>query len=120
VSVSVTIEDRELRVRLGGLDGLLALKREVAVPLEHVVSASVMPRQSVPAGEGTWLRAPGTHIPGLVRHGSYGREPHREFWAVFRPELVLVIEANAGDYERIVLGVRSPERAAAEITRRLG
>jgi hypothetical protein len=120
MSISVTIDDGEVRIRLGGLDGLLAMKREVAVPLNRIVSASVMPRHSVPAGEGTWLRAPGTHLPGLVRHGSYGREPHRELWAVFRPDDVLVIEADGWDYARIVLGAADPGRIAAGINRRIG
>jgi hypothetical protein len=116
----VTIGDRDLRIRLGGIDRALAFKRELTVPLDRVGSAAVMPRGSVPAGEGTWLRAPGTHIPGLVRHGSYGREPHRELWAVFRHADVLVIEIAGGDYARIVLGVDDPEEVAAAITRRSG
>ena len=119
MSDSVTIVEGDLRVRLGGVDRLLAIRSEVTVPLDRVVSAAAVPRGSVPVGEGTWLRAPGTHIPGLVRHGSYGREPHREFWAVFRRDPVLVIETAGGDYARIVLGVGDPEGIAAGISRRI-
>jgi hypothetical protein len=120
MSVSVTIVEGALRVRLGGVDRLLAIRSEVTVPLDRVVSAAAVPRDSVPVGEGTWLRAPGTHIPGLVRHGSYGREPHRELWAVFRRDPVLVIETSGGDYARIVLGLPKPEERAAEIRNALG
>jgi hypothetical protein len=116
VSVSVAIGDREMRVRLGGIDRLLAINGGVTVPLNRIVSASVMPRQSVPVGEGTWLRAPGTHLPGVVRHGSYGREPNRELWAVFGSPEVLVVETDGAEYARIVLRVPDPQRIAAEIT----
>jgi hypothetical protein len=119
VSISVTIEEGDLRVRLRGIDRLLAIRREVTVALDRIVGAAAVPRGSIPVGEGTWLRAPGTHIPGLVRHGSYGREPHREFWAVFRRDPVLVIETAGGDYTRIVLGIGDPEGIAAGITRRI-
>jgi hypothetical protein len=75
-----------------------------------------MDRKAIPPGEGTWLRAPGTYIPGLVRHGSYGRVPHRELWAVFRQKRVLVITIRDWDYARVILGIGDPETQAAAIS----
>lgn len=79
-----------------------------------------MDRKAIPPGDGTWLRAPGTHIPGLIRYGSYGRSPHREFWAVLRQSRVLVITVDGWDYTRVVLGSKNPEAHAAVISRALG
>ena len=70
---------------------------------------------TVPPTPGTWLRAPGTHIPGLVRYGSYGREPNREFWAVYRQREVLVVTVGDWAYSRLVLATKDPHADAATI-----
>ncbi len=115
MSIEVSIEPEFVHVELGGINALLALKRRLDLPAGQIVRSRAMARRDVPRGEGTWLRAPGTYVPGLVRHGSYGRPPHREFWAVFRQERVLVIELRDWDYARLVLAVEQPELLAANI-----
>lgn len=62
------------------------------------------------------LRFPGTYVPGLIRYGSYGLQPNREFWAVYRPSEVLVLRMANWDYGRAVLGVNEPHRIAASLT----
>jgi hypothetical protein len=104
-----------LTVRLTGFDGLFALKSRLEVPLSHINSVDVLMRSRVPPTPGTWLRAPGTHVPGLIRYGSYGREPFREFWAVYRQRFVLVIRVDDWDYHRLVLGVKDAPLHAGEI-----
>ena len=95
-------------VRLSGLGRLLAVKGRLDIPRSHVTSAEVMPRPAVPPTPGTWLRAPGTHIPGLIRYGSYGKKPNREFWAVYRQREVLVISITDWAYSRLILATRDP------------
>jgi len=115
MSIEITTEPQNLHVRVGGVNGLLSLKRRLDIPTHLITGVEAMDRKAVPPGEGTWLRAPGTYIPGLIRHGSYGRPPHREFWAVFRPKRVLVITVRDWDYARVILGIRDPETNAAAI-----
>jgi hypothetical protein len=98
---------------MSGLDRLFALKGRLDVPKSHITKVKVMERKAVPSTPGTLLRAPGTRIPGLIRHGSYGREPDREFWAVYRHREVVVIEIADWAYSRLVLGMRDPHVAAA-------
>ncbi len=116
MSIEISIEPQTVQVRLGGIEGLLALKRRLDIPTHLVTEAVAIDRKDIPGGEGTWLRAPGTYIPGLVRHGSYGRPPHREFWAVFRPRRVLVVAVRDWEYCRVVLGMRDPEVHASAIS----
>jgi hypothetical protein len=99
-------------VSLTGLNRLFALKGRLDIPKGHITSVDVMPRKSVPPSPGTWLRAPGTFVPGLIRHGSYGREPNREFWAVYRQREVLVIGVADWAYGRLVLASRDPHADA--------
>ena len=100
-------------VSLSGVDRIFALRGRLDIPRSHVTTVEVMPRISVPPTPGTWLRAPGTHLPGLIHHGSYGREPNREFWAVYRQREVLVIGVTEWAYSRLVLGTRNPHVDAA-------
>ena len=116
MSIEITTEPQNLAVRLGGIEGLLALKRRLDIPTHLVTRAEAIDRKDIPRGEGTWLRAPGTYVPGLVRHGSYGHAPHREFWAVFRPKRVLVLSIRDWEYTRVVLGIADPEVQASAIS----
>jgi hypothetical protein len=112
VAIDVGGEPGMLTIRLSGVDAVLSLKRRLDVPGHRITSVDVVPRRDVPRSPGTWLRAPGTHLPGVARYGSYGRRPRREFWAVRRQDPVLMIEAADWDYARIVLGVPDPGTAA--------
>ena len=99
-----------------GLAGIFAVRGRLDIPRSHITSVTVMDRADVPYTEGTWLRAPGTHIPGLLRYGSYGREPLREFWGVARHRRVVVIDLRDWAYHRLVLGVPDPDEFAAKVS----
>ncbi len=115
MSVELTVEPKALEIHLGGIDGVLAIKRHLQIFTHLITGVEAMDRKAIPPGQGTWLRAPGTYIPGLIRHGSYSRVPYREFWAVFRQKRVLVITIRDWDYARVILGIRDPETHAAAI-----
>lgn len=116
MGIAVELASHEVQVRLSPIGRVLAVKRRLEIPLDLVSGAAAMDRGAVPPGDGTWLRAPGTHIPGLIRYGSYGRSPHREFWAVTRQRRVLVITVDEWDYLRVVLGMKDPDGPAASIS----
>jgi hypothetical protein len=120
MAVSVQVEDGLLGVHLSGLDRLLALKGKLAVPLNAVSSVEAKSREEIQALPGRWLRLPGTYVPSMVHHGSYGWRPNRDFWALFRQERVLVIRLKGWDYRRIVLGMEDPDRVAAELAKVVG
>ncbi len=109
----VFIDDGDVVLAFAPLEVPLAFKRQLRVPLDRITSAQVMPRSAVPYGP--LLRAPGAHIPGLIRYGSYGTKPDRQFWAVTRADPVLVIDVTDWDYARLVVRVADPSAAAASI-----
>ena len=115
MAINTVVGEGTLIVLLRGADGALAFKSRLDIPLSQVAAVEVMPRTAVPPTPGTWLRAPGTHLPGLVRHGSYGTEPNRELWAVYRQRDVLVLTVRDFAYARLVLGVQDPHCAAEAI-----
>ena len=115
MGIETVVDGDHLTVRLTGFDRVLAIKDHLEVPLSRVSSTDVIERKKVAPTPGTWLRAPGTHLPGLVRHGSYGRAPKREFWAMYRQRYALVITIDDWGYSRLVLGVKDAPLHAGEI-----
>lgn len=108
MSVRVDESDGRLVVSLTGLDRVFSFRSRLSIPKSQITSIRVMATGDVPYTEGTWLRAPGAYVPGLIRHGSYGTSPHREFWAVYRQKDVLVIDVVEWDYSRLVLATADP------------
>ena len=115
MGIGLVVGGDHLTVRLNGADRIFALRSQLRVPLWHVTSVDVIARKAIPPTPGTWLRKPGTHIPGVVRYGSYGLQPNREFWALYRQRYALVVEIEDWAYARVVLGVKDAPLRAAEI-----
>jgi hypothetical protein len=113
MTIRLQLRDDLIVVKLSGFGRLFAVKGRLDIPKSHITSVDVMPRKAVPPTPGTWLRAPGTHIPGLIRYGSYGREPNREFWAVLRQREVIVIGITDWAYSRLILTTRDPHPDAS-------
>lgn len=115
MSIHVQRADDSVVVSLTGFDRLFGFKAKLDLPADRVTALEVMSRTAVPPTPETWLRHPGTHIPGLIRYGSYGTEPNREFWAVYRQANVLVITVGGWSYSRIVLGTADPHADKAAL-----
>lgn len=101
MSIRIEVREGRLVVELRGWDAVFCCRRRVDVPLGQVESVAIYPRSQVPA-EG--LRLPGTSVPGVIRAGSYGVRPYRDFWDVRSGAEVLVVQLKPGaDYRRLVL-----------------
>lgn len=118
MSVRVSHSGGSVALSFGPFETLFGLKRRLDIPRSQITSIEVMDRSEVPRTEGSWLRAPGTHIPGVIRYGSYGREPLREFWLVLRQRRVVVMNIEDWAYHRVVLGSTEPDRLASELSGR--
>ncbi|MEX1037847.1 MAG: hypothetical protein WDZ96_03210 [Acidimicrobiia bacterium] len=108
MAIEIDVSGDLVVVTLTGKDRIFALKSSLGIPAKKIRSVEVLPRKEVPPGRGILLRLPGTYIPGVVHHGSYGFGANREFWAVFRPDEVLVVTVDDWEYRRIVLGTSDP------------
>lgn len=106
---TIELDGDDLVVRFSGLDVVYALRRRVRVPRTAVVSAEAGPP---PPRRG--LRAPGTHVPGVLSFGTWRGRFGKDLWGVRRADRVLVVELDGGaDFERLVLEVDDPDAAAA-------
>lgn len=111
----LSLEDggETVAVTLRGLDVVWALRRSVRVPRRAVLRAQVVESSQVkPSG----LRLPGTEVPGVLRAGSFGRSPNRDFWDVRTgPQVLVLTLADGQPYRRIVLQPRDPGAALAAL-----
>ena len=107
-----------LIVHVRGMDRLWALKSRLEIPLAHVVGAEI--DSEVAQGWSRSIRAPGTHVPGVITAGTFYQEGERVFWDVHDPENTIVIHLKDDLYARLIIEVDDPPATAAAIQRALG
>ncbi|GGT13622.1 hypothetical protein [Streptomyces purpureus] len=101
----ITVENTTLVVTVEGLDKLWALKSRLEIPLVNVRGATHDPGI---IRERKGVRAPGTHLPGVITAGTWHHEGERIFWDVRIPAKAIVIELADERYTRLVVEVDDP------------
>jgi hypothetical protein len=107
----IQLADDHVIVEIPGWQKLLAFTRGFRIPVAHVRGVTMDPGA---AGEPKGLRAPGTHVPGVLALGTFYRDGERVFWAVRNPSRVVVIQLAEERYDRLVIEVADP-RATVEL-----
>ncbi|MGL5827526.1 MAG: hypothetical protein ACRCYU_22380 [Nocardioides sp.] len=113
----VSINGDTLVVEIEGLDKLWALKSRLVIPLANVRGATADPGA---VRERKGLRAPGTHIPGMVVAGTFHVDGERVFWDVHDAAKAVVIELADQRYARLVVQVPDPWTTVSLIESVLG
>ncbi|MEU1539772.1 hypothetical protein ABZ461_16955 [Actinacidiphila glaucinigra] len=108
----IHIEGDDLVVVIEGLDKLWAFKSSLTIPLANVRGATADPGI---ANDPKGIRAPGSHIPGVIIAGTFHQEGEKVFWDVKDRSKALVIELADEQYARLVLQVDDPRAAVALI-----
>lgn len=108
----ISIENDALIVSIKGVHKLYTFKNRIEVPMRNVRGATVDPGI---AKDWKGIRAPGTHIPGLVIGGSFFSDGERTFWDVTDESLAVVIALGNEEYDRLVIGVDEPRKAVETI-----
>src|SRR5579863_1621690 len=97
----IDLSDSTLTVHVTGIDVLLALKSELAVPLAHVTGAKVDREVAREWWKG--LKMPGSNIPGVVTAGTFYQQGERIFWDVHDPDQTIVISLAHDRYSALVV-----------------
>jgi hypothetical protein len=114
---SVQIKDDTLHVKMNALETIFALRRKFEIPLENVREIQQEDLSLAKLYRG--IRAPGTHIPGLIVAGTYYKDDQRTFWNVRRGQDIITVDlAEDEHYDRLVLGVQNAKHIVDEIERR--
>lgn len=110
--VEISIKPDSLVVTVLGWSRLWSLKNRLEAPLRCVRAV----RRDGDLPGGFWLRWPGTHLPGVIKAGSYWDGSRWSFWDVRRRrDNVLVIELSGWEYDYIVAEVNNPALVVTQI-----
>ena len=88
------------------------MKGSFKIPLKNIKRVTTeMPKP-------TWkeIKAPGTHIPGLIKAGTYYTDHGKEFWYVTKGKGILTIDLKNESYKRLVLGLDNNVKWAKKIS----
>jgi hypothetical protein len=108
----VRIDGETLIIEMAGLDKLWALKSRLEIPLANVRGATADPGV---VHERKGIRAPGTHLPGVITAGTFHVDGERVFWDVHDGSRAVVIELDDERYARLVVEVADPRATVALI-----
>jgi hypothetical protein len=103
--MQLSLNQDQLVIQLGWYEQLLAftLHNPIVVSLDHLLQVSA----EEPPSRWTDLRAPGTHLPGVIKAGTYYTRHGREFWYATVDRKFLVLELREEPYQKIVLTVEN-------------
>ncbi|MEU7324051.1 hypothetical protein ABZ682_26390 [Streptomyces griseoviridis] len=106
----IRIVGDDLVVVMEGLDKLWAFKGSLTVPLANVRGATADPGI---AAEPKGIRAPGSHLPGVIIAGTFHQDGDKVFWDVRDPSKAIVVELADEEYTRLILQVDDPRATVA-------
>ena len=109
---TISVQGEDLVVEMNGLDKLWSLKSKLTIPLAHVRGATVDPGI---LGEPKGIRAPGTHLPGVITAGTFHQDGEKVFWAVHDAQKAVVVELADEHYTRLVVEVDDPRAVVAMV-----
>jgi len=98
----VRIIDRTLTVEVQGWDKLWSMTSRLEIPLEHVID--VRPADDQVEG----IRAPGTHVAGVISAGTFVQEGSSVFWDVHDLAKAITLDLRDERYSKLVIEVADP------------
>jgi hypothetical protein len=114
--VTVHQEEDTVIFTVEGWHKLWAFRSELRIPCAHIKSA----RHDPEAARARGLRAPGTHVPGLLKAGTFyldGLFDHKpSFFDVQHQQNTVVVELADEHYARLIIEVENPAAVVARLT----
>ncbi|HTW08760.1 MAG TPA: hypothetical protein VME46_14690 [Acidimicrobiales bacterium] len=108
----LTVDGTDVVVRFSALEALMALRREVRLPVAdlHMVSVDETPLAALHS-----CRPPGLCWPGRFAVGSCHREGRRELVALHGPAPAVVLDAERLPWDRLVISHADAVSIAADL-----
>ncbi|WP_440895598.1 hypothetical protein ACS127_13710 [Amphibacillus sp. Q70] len=114
----VMIKEKNLHIQLKGIRKLLAFKRQILIPLEHVSEVTENPDVFKHPPKILEKRL-GTNFYGLYMGGWFKQKGERVFWDVRQPKNAIVISLKNERFKSLVIDVDHPEETVREIRKHL-
>ena len=110
--VKVHISDENVRFEIQGLYVFLAMRRQLTVARQHITDVRI---ESLPRFGLHGIRAPGTHLPGVIVAGTFHQGDGRSFYCVTRFAKALIVELINEPYRRLVINVDDEDAVARQL-----
>jgi hypothetical protein len=107
--VEVELTKDALIIHLKGIDLFLALKSELTLPLDHIISASVNIEPEAQKLLDESIRLPGAYMPGIAIAGRFYHHGKYLFWDIHKGQHAITIQTEHEKYSSIVIEVSDPE-----------
>jgi len=103
--VSIEKKDNNFIFTIQGLHKLWALKSELTIPAEHIITAYPnMQNLHVSLG----LRLPGSSVPGLIEAGTFIGRDGTIFCDITNDSKSIVVELQHEHYNKLIIDVEDP------------
>jgi len=109
MSGTVKIDGGNLVFEIHGIDVILAIRRTISIPLNHVISVST---DNVKWNPFKQLRVAGTSIPGVIKDGMFLSSDGLLFFEMHDPSKCITVSLNHEKFKKIIFEVDDKERAA--------
>lgn len=109
MSGKIKIEGNNLVFEISGIDIILAIKRSITIPLDHVVSIST---EKVPWAIFQQLKLGGANVPGVVKDGRYLTGDGLMFFEMHHPDKCITVTLNHELYKKIIFEVEDKDTSA--------
>jgi len=111
--VEITVDNQTLSLEVRGWDKLWAFKSRLEIPLANIRTVTADPSIARELWKG--LRAPGTHVPGVIVAGTFHKDGKRVFWDVHNPDNTIAIGLADDRYDQLIVEVQNPANAVSLI-----
>ena len=109
MSGKIKIDGNNLVFEINGIDVILAIKRTITIPLDHIVSAST---EKIPWAIFQQLKMVGTNVPGIIKDGTYLTGDGLMFFEMHHPDKCITVTLNHEIYKKIVFEVEDKDATA--------
>jgi hypothetical protein len=115
--VDISIQGDRIRLEVQGWDKLWALRSQLEFPLAHIRSVRKDPEPAL----GWWhgFRLAGTNLPGVLTAGMFYQHGGAVFYDVHDPERTIVFELEHEHFQQLVVEVKDPVAAVAQVNQAL-
>ena len=109
---TLQLESSEIRLSMSRWERIASLSVDLRFPLDSVETATVLP-DGLRSLRG--VRAPGTHLPGLLLYGTMRHGNGRDFCIVKGHGPALQLDLAGQPFSRIVVSVPDPMALRAQL-----
>ena len=106
---TIKIEDRNLVFEIHGIDIILAIRKSITIPLDHISSVSTDVVSWEPFQQ---LKIAGASLPGVVKDGMFLSKEGFLFFEMHDPEKCITVSLNNEKYKKIIFEVQDKESTA--------